>query len=606
MAAGDGPEGTGGAPIPGSGGAGGGDEGGAGPGTGGSGSGGVTGSAGAGGNDPGGADASALPDVAREAAVPPDVDGQIVINEIMASNALTSKDETGKSPDWIELYNPTSHDIPLDGYALSDDFALPGKAPIAPGQVLRAGGFLVLWMDGVPGGGPAHLPIKLVSTGGAIGLSRPDGSFITRLAYGAQETDLSAAREPDGSDLWVIEWHVSPGMANPKGAGHAMLPAGPGAPPEAVPAAGDLTEIFLGYDAFPQLRIDVDAAGAAKLLASPLVHVPATLIYQGRSYGPVGLRLKGHNSFEPFDHKPSLKVSVDKYVPNAKFFGLNDLTLNNMHSDPSMTHERLAYWVARNGGVPASRAAHTMLSINGEPPALYIHIETVKRKMISRWFMKPDGALYEGLNVDFTRSDTDYMPPRDDVPFFSLQGKLDDRTLLGGLADALANPSPGPAIAGASNFMNMPEFQRFWAMCAVVGQFDSMPYSVPGDDFLVYGNPEDSKLQVLPWGMDETFEASDVDVIKRPYSVLARTCVASPPCLQQFADAAWTLLDKVETMKWGLERARIAQQIAPFTVMDHKKSYTDAQVSKGQEDMAFFINDRRLWLTKFLPARSKP
>jgi hypothetical protein len=546
-------------------------------------------------------------DMAAPTGFPREIDARIVINEIMASNALTLKNEAGLATDWIELYNPTTEDIPLTGYAFTDDFNVPRKAPIGAGVVLTAGAHMIFWIDGMIDRGPNHIALpKLESIGSNLGFARPDGSFISRLTIGRQETDFSAAREPDGSDDWVIEWHPSPGAANPAGAGKPLGPADPATLPEKVLAAGDLSEALLGYDALPSIRIDVDADGQAKLTANPLVDVPATLVFQGRSYGPVGLRLKGHNSFEPWGKKPSMKISVDKYVPDAKFWGLNDLTFNNMHSDPSMMHERLAYWVARTAAViPASRAAHTMVSINGQPPALYIGVETVKHTMMARWFKMATGSLYEGFNVDFTHSDTDYMPPRDDVPFFELKGKIEDRSLLAGLADATAIKVPDQAIAAARNVLNFPEYLNHWATCSVVGQFDSMPYSIPGDDFLVYSNPEDKKLNVLPWGMDETFEASDVDLIKRPYSVLARTCLASPTCLQQYADAAWALLDKVEAMKWSAERARIAQQIAPLTVMDHLKSYTDKDVVTGQQNMAFFIDDRRTWFTKFLPPRSK-
>jgi hypothetical protein len=49
----------------------------------------------------------------------------IVINEVMAANSATIKDEDGDSPDWIELYNNSIASINLDGFGLSDD---PAKA----------------------------------------------------------------------------------------------------------------------------------------------------------------------------------------------------------------------------------------------------------------------------------------------------------------------------------------------------------------------------------------------------------------------------------------------------------------------------------------------
>ena len=52
--------------------------------------------------------------------VAPEVDGQLVINELMAANALTAKDESGLAWPWIELLNPTDSDVPLTGYPRID------------------------------------------------------------------------------------------------------------------------------------------------------------------------------------------------------------------------------------------------------------------------------------------------------------------------------------------------------------------------------------------------------------------------------------------------------------------------------------------------------
>lgn len=266
-------------------------------------------------------------------AVPPEIDGQLVINELLAANALTSKDDVGNASPWIEILNPTDVDVPLAGYAVTDDFNVPGKAVIGAGAVVPAHGYLVLWLDGGFSSGPAHVGVLLSKAGGAVGLARPDGSFIDRLAYGAQETDLSAAREPDGAATWAIEWHVSPGATNPPGGGQYTAPA---TDPEPVPGAGDPSDRILGYDQIPQFSLTIGDAELQSLMTAPDTYVRATLTYDGRAYGPVGVHLKGMQSWEPIDHKPSLHVNIDKFVPAASFFGLKDLTLNNMHSDYSM------------------------------------------------------------------------------------------------------------------------------------------------------------------------------------------------------------------------------------------------------------------------------
>ena len=63
-------------------------------------------------------------------------DHAIAINEIMAANALSAKDDTGAAVPWVELYNPTSGDISLAGYAVTDDFSQPHHAVLPEGATV--------------------------------------------------------------------------------------------------------------------------------------------------------------------------------------------------------------------------------------------------------------------------------------------------------------------------------------------------------------------------------------------------------------------------------------------------------------------------------------
>src|SRR6185312_12066890 len=116
------------------------------------------------------------------------VDAQLTINELMSDNVLTQKDDRGTASPWLEIFNPTDQDVPLDGYAVTDDFSNPKKSVLSNGVVAPAHGHLLLWADGSAWAGPTHLGVMLSPKGGSLGLARPDGSFIDRLTYGAQET----------------------------------------------------------------------------------------------------------------------------------------------------------------------------------------------------------------------------------------------------------------------------------------------------------------------------------------------------------------------------------------------------------------------------------
>ena len=525
--------------------------------------------------------------------VGPEIDGKLVINEVLAINASSGTDATGAAGDWLEIYNPTAVDISLQNYAVTDDLMAPRKHIIGGGVVVAAHGYLVLWADNEPGRGNNHLRFSLDGDLGDLALTRPDSTFIDRVHYQQQETDFAAAREPDGSDAWVIEWHPSLGAANPAGSGQPIGVENVAQPPEAIPAAGDLSEQLLGYDAMPVFGLTISEADLGRLRTSPRAYVHAMVSVRGRDYGPVGVKLKGGNSFTDIDHKPSFRINVDEYVPGAQLFGLTDLTLNNMDDDLAMIRERLSYWVTRRVGLPASRCNHARLTVNGTIFGLYSNVETVKGRMMKRWFEMPDGPLFEATDVDFQ---AEYIPQ------YQLESGPDDRAMLTGLANALTITDPDQALAAAAAFIDLNHFRKFWAMSSVVGQLDSFPYSFPGDDIFLYADPS-HKLTILPWGMDETFLAADFNVTTVS-SVLATKCKASPTCFQAYVDATWDLLASVETMGWEAERQRVIDQIAPSVAWDTRKRYSADDVTTNQLATYWFMHERRLWLTMYLPPRS--
>jgi len=561
------------------------------PGTGGS-------APGTGGSTPGTGGAPPTMDAGLPPPIPPAIDGQLVINEVMAANALTVFDEKGRAGDWVELFNPTTTDVPLAGYGLTTNLDMPGMVKFPAGPVLHAGEHLVVWLDGATGGGPLHMNLTVSKAGGALGFSRPDGTFIDRVTFAAQEVDFSAAREPDGSNLWVIEWHASPGAANPTGTGQPIGLEDVTQAAEAIPAAGDLSERILGYDVIPSFSLTIAAPQWTSLQNDPDTYVQATLTFDGRAYGPIGVHLKGMQSFEPIDQKPSLHLNIDKFVDGATFFGLKDITLNNMHSDSSMMHERMAYWVARQVGIPASRANHAMLTVNGQVYGLYANVETVKKRIVSRWFMNDTGSLFSATDVDFVAAD---------IPAFELVTGPDDRTMLSGVATAMASGTPDQQMTAAAQYVNIDELRRFWAFCAIVGQFDSFPYSNPGDDYFMYADPMTQRLWFMPWGMDETFLSGDLDIVGRMWAPIAKSCMSSPDCFQAYVNQVWDVLGKVEGLDWLAEHDRVAAQIAPLIQMDTRRHYTDDEVAHGQSDMRFFVSERRMHLSTLIPpATSSP
>ena len=372
-------------------------------------------------------------------------------------------------------------------------------------------------------------------------------------------------------------------------AGVAGCGGGDAAEEEPFEEGPDTSEDFLGYDALPEVAIELSDDAIASLEAEPRTYVEADLTFDGVTHR-VGLRLKGQNSFQPIGEKPSFRISVDEYDPNERIASLKDIVLNNMVNDPSMMHERLAYMVAREAGLPASRATHARVTVNGELYGLYTAVEAVKKRMLARWFDDNDGPLFEAPDVDFADQYIDG---------YEHESGDDDRSALEGLAAALELADPDEAIAAAAEHADVDQLVRFWATCAVIGQFDSFPYSNPGDDYFVYVDPTDRKIRVLPWGMDETFFAADHDVLL-VHSVFATTCMASPDCYQAFLDQVYDVLALTEDMDLEAERVRVAEQIAADVAEDTRKPYPTDMVIDLQGAQGHFIRERRMWLDGYL------
>ena len=527
-------------------------------------------------------------------------DANLSINEIMSLNVLTAKDENGTASPWIEIYNPTGQDIDLTGYALTDDFNTPKKAIFPAGVVAKANGTVLLWADQNPSAGAAHINLFLPAAGGSIGLVRPDGSFIDRLTFGAQEVDLSAAREPDGSTNWVTEWNASPGAANPMGMGmgQPLTPQAASDPPEMIPPAGDLTDRVLGYDLQPQFDLQISDAGIASLRTAPSTWVQATLTFEGRAYGPIGVNLKGTSSFQPIDQKPAFRVNINEFVKGARLFGLKEILLNNMVKDPSMIHERLAYWIGRQiGSVPTPRCNHSWVTMNGTALGLYATVEEAKDTMMAYSFADSSGGVFTINYADFS---TKYLPN------FQYQDGNDDTTLITDTMSALTQQPASAAIAAAGTSVNMHEFDRYWALMVLTGHWGAWPYAPDpepvGANARIYADPTSKQLYFIPQGINDAYATGDFDFIATLKSKLAKDCARTPSCFQDFGSQLMEILGKAQQLNWASEAARVSAQIASFVPMDTKKPYTDADVAMNQQQVANFMNSRSAYVSKYLVA----
>ena len=133
---------------------------------------------------------------------------KVVINEFMASNSATVKDEAGEYEDWIELFNPTTEDADLSGYFITDNPANLTKFKLPIGTILKSGEYMIIWADEDQEQGPLHVNFKLAAGGETILLLNTQQVIVDHVVFGQQTENKSSARKPNGTGDFTIGNHT--------------------------------------------------------------------------------------------------------------------------------------------------------------------------------------------------------------------------------------------------------------------------------------------------------------------------------------------------------------------------------------------------------------
>ena len=132
----------------------------------------------------------------------------LVINELMASNAGQVMSPATNFDSWIELYNPGTTAINLNGMYLSDDpeHLQKWRIPSTLGSVMPQG-YKVIWMgsDDIK---TTQATFHLDCDGGTIYLSDRNGQLMISQNYPEAKSRTSYARKTDGGEQWG--WTATP------------------------------------------------------------------------------------------------------------------------------------------------------------------------------------------------------------------------------------------------------------------------------------------------------------------------------------------------------------------------------------------------------------
>ncbi len=147
--------------------------------------------------------------------------GEPIISEFLAINDSGLLDEDGAASDWIEIHNPGTEVVLLNGYHLTDDSTNPSKWTF-PNVILNPGAYLVVFAsskDRALTGSELHTNFSLSSNGEYLALIKPDGfTIVTEFGptYPDQRLNVSYGFDPvSANDSYFTT--PTPGAVNADG-----------------------------------------------------------------------------------------------------------------------------------------------------------------------------------------------------------------------------------------------------------------------------------------------------------------------------------------------------------------------------------------------------
>jgi spore coat protein H len=251
----------------------------------------------------------------------------------------------------------------------------------------------------------------------------------------------------------------------------------------------DASDAFFRDAAVRTLQIEVPAASLSALKQGQRDYVRATVREGSMTWRDVGIRLKGHGSFQPIDRKPNLALKFNEFVSGQEFHGLSKVMLNNCAQDPSFLREVLATQLFHDAGVPTARVTHERVQLNGRELGFYVLAEGVNKNMLKREFGHAGGNLYEGETKDIDQ----HLD----------QENGDDTTQkdLQALAAATRQPAT-KRMQALRSLLDVEQFATFLAMEMLTASVDG--YTFTKNNYRIYNQPKTGRLLFLPHGLEST------------------------------------------------------------------------------------------------------
>mgnify|MGYP003323639783 FL=1 len=221
-----------------------------------------------------------------------------------------------------------------------------------------------------------------------------------------------------------------------------------------------------------------------------------------QSLDSVGFRLRGNTSRNAA--KKSFKLDFNHFVQGRDFYGLEKLNLNGEHNDPSIIRSKLCWDIFKGIGMPATRASHVKVYINGQYYGLYVSVEHIDENFLTRRYADDTGNLWKCIwPADLTyRGNT----PEDYHPYYNEERPYDLKTNkqeydFSELAKLIRVINQNPD--SLEQVISVKEVLQYLAINILTGSWDD--YRFLKNNYYLYHNPGKDLFHWIPFDYDNAF-----------------------------------------------------------------------------------------------------
>ncbi len=253
-------------------------------------------------------------------------------------------------------------------------------------------------------------------------------------------------------------------------------------------------------------------------------YVEGTLIFEGDTITPVGIRYKGsigafigcvsgNDWANPSGFKTctklSMKIKMNWEGREDRFYGLNKIQLHSMNQDDSQMHDRFGYWVFNQMGVRAPRAVHSKLIINGQYVGLFMLIEHIDGRFAKHHFDDNDGNLYK----EIWPLKSDGEVPSQQAFEAALKTNEEDGSvaLIQGFGQEVKEASDNEVPTIIEKYTDKETIISYAAVDRLI-RHDDGPFhwycsggGCTNHNYFWYEEPTRGKIHLVPWDLDHAF-----------------------------------------------------------------------------------------------------